>query len=63
VIPKPSKPKRYFRPWGTDSVGEVTAHDKSGLTVRYQHDPDKTQHIPANEVDKVGRFVTATDFH
>lgn len=63
TIPKPTKPKRYFRPWGTDAVGEVVNHDKTGLTVRYQHNPSRTHHIAARDVDKVGRFVTASDIH
>lgn len=63
TIPKPTKPKRYFRPWGTDAVGEVVHEDKSGISVRYQHDPSRTHHIAARDVDKVGRLVPASAIH
>lgn len=59
---KPAAPRKVFRPWGTDSIGDVVDQTKTNLRVRYRHEPERVHDIPVRDLDSIGRFVNPTDF-
>lgn len=53
---------KIFRPWNTDSIGDVEAEKPGSVTIRYRHAPEKTYDISRKELGVIGRFVRNDDY-
>jgi hypothetical protein len=52
---------KTFRPWNTDSIGDVVDENPGSVKIRYRHDPAKTYDITRKELGVIGRFVVEHD--
>ncbi len=55
--------KKYFRPWGTDSIAVVKRQFLDGtIVIAYEHESERSYTLSKSEAAKIGRFVRREDF-